>query len=244
MKRVALSEFASVRPSGLVAISLEEGDQLGWVRLTSGKDDVVLITANGKALRIAEKTIRAMGRTGRGVKGIRMKPDDKLASMEVVVPNGYLMVVTEKGFGKRVPIKDYRTSGRGTQGVTTINMAALKTIGTIATARVVKEEDEVTIITTNGVVLRLSVKAIKSQGRNTRGVKLMNVENGDKVSTLARVSETEIEQKVKEEKVEVGAGVQEELFDAEQEEADKGGTINEEEDENGDKDDNQDKEEE
>jgi DNA gyrase subunit A len=235
MKRVALSEFASVRPSGLVAISLEEGDQLGWVRLTSGKDDVFLITANGKALRIAEKTIRAMGRTGRGVKGIRMKPDDKLASMEVAVPNGYLMVVTEKGFGKRVPIKDYRTSGRGTQGVTTINIAALKTIGTIATARVVREEDEVTIITTNGVVLRLSVKAIKSQGRNTRGVKLMNVENGDKVSTLARVSETEIEQKVKEEKVEVGAGVQEELFDAEEEEADKGGTMIEEEDEDGDK---------
>ena len=89
MKRVALSEFASVRPSGLVAISLEEGDQLGWVRLTSGKDDLILVTANGKALRISEKTIRAMGRTGRGVRGIRMKPDDRLASMEVVPPNGF-----------------------------------------------------------------------------------------------------------------------------------------------------------
>ncbi|MCJ7610833.1 MAG: DNA gyrase subunit A, partial [Candidatus Aminicenantes bacterium] len=231
MKRVALSEFASVRPSGLVAISLEEGDQLGWVRLTSGKDDLILVTANGKALRISEKTIRAMGRSGRGVKGIRMKPDDRLASMEVVAPSGYLMVVTEKGFGKRVPLKDYRTTGRGTQGVTTVNIVALKTIGIIATARVVKDEDEVTLITTNGVVLRLSVQAIKPQGRNTRGVKLMNVENGDKVSTLARVSETEIEQKVKEEKVEAETGVQEELFEVEEEEGDKGEKKDEEEEE-------------
>jgi DNA gyrase subunit A len=213
MKRVALSEFINVRPSGMTAISLDDGDLLGWVRLTSGKDDLILVTAHGKALRITEKTIRAMGRTGRGVVGIRMKPGDNLASMEVVTNNDYLMVVTEKGFGKRIPLKEYRTAGRGTQGITTINLDAMKTIGNIATARVVRDEDEVTLITTNGVVLRLSVKAIKPQGRTTRGVKLMNVENGDKVSTLARVSDAEIEQKAKEEKVEVDEGDQEELFD-------------------------------
>lgn len=213
MKRVALSEFVSVRTSGLVAISLDEGDLLGWVRLTSGKDDLILITAHGKALRIAEKSIRAMGRSARGVTGIRMKTGDYLASMEVVSPNDYLMIVTEKGFGKRLLLKDFRTAGRGTQGVAAINQKALKSIGNVATARVVREEDEATLITTNGVVLRLAVKAIRPQGRNTRGVKLMNVENGDKVSTLARVSEAEMEPKVKEEKAEEeGETSQEELF--------------------------------
>ena len=212
MKRVALSEFVSVRTSGLAAINLDEGDMLGWVRLTSGKDDLILITAHGKALRISEKTIRAMGRTGRGVVGMRMKPGDYVASMEVVAKDDYLLLVTEKGFGKRLALKEFRTAGRGTQGVTAINQDALRTIGNVATARVVRAEDEATLITTNGVVLRLSVKAIRTQGRATRGVKLMNVENGDKVSTLARVSEAEMEQKAKEEKVEEDAA-QEELFD-------------------------------
>jgi DNA gyrase subunit A len=212
MKRVALSEFASVRPSGMAAISLNEDDTLGWVRLTSGKDDLILVTAHGKALRIAEKTIRAMGRSGRGVTGIRMKPGDHVASMEVVSANDFLMLVTEKGFGKRLALKEFRTAGRGTQGIAAINLDALKTIGNVATARVVREEDEATLITTNGVVLRLSVKAIKPQGRNTRGVKLMNVENGDKVSTLARVSEAEMEPKAKEGKPEEGEAGQEELF--------------------------------
>jgi DNA gyrase subunit A len=212
MKRVTLSEFVSVRTSGLAAINLDEGDMLGWVRLTSGKDDLILITAHGKALRISEKTIRAMGRTGRGVVGMRMKPGDYVASMEVVAKDDYLLLVTEKGFGKRIALKEFRTAGRGTQGVTAINQDALRTIGNVATARVVRAEDEATLITTNGVVLRLSVKAIRTQGRATRGVKLMNVENGDKVSTLARVSEAEMEQKAKEEKVEEDAA-QEELFD-------------------------------
>lgn len=212
MKRVALSEFVSVRTSGLVAINLDEGDVLGWVRLTSGKDDLILVTAHGKALRIAEKNIRAMGRTGRGVVGIRMKAGDYVASMEVVAKDDYLLLVTEKGFGKRIALKEFRTAGRGTQGVAAINQEALKSVGNVATARVVRAEDEATLITTNGVVLRLSVKAIRTQGRATRGVKLMNVENGDKVSTLARVSEAEMEQKVKEEKAEEDT-TQEELFE-------------------------------
>lgn len=213
MKRVALSEFVSVRPSGLAAISLDEGDMLGWVRLTSGKDDLILITAHGKALRIAEKTIRAMGRSGRGVVGIRMKPGDNVTSMEVVSPNDYLLLVTEKGFGKRIALKEFRTAGRGTQGVGAINADALKTIGNVATARVMREEDEATLITTNGVVLRLAIKAIKPQGRNTRGVKLMNVENGDKISTLARVTESEVESRGKADKSEEDAAEQDELFD-------------------------------
>ncbi len=220
MKRVPLAEFVNVRPSGLNAIMLDEGDELGWVRLTSGKDELIIVTAKGKALRIKEHTIRSMGRTARGVIGIRMQPDDHVASMEVIAPDGYLLVVTEKGYGKRVALKEYNVKGRGTHGMTTIRQDALSTIGQIATARVVRDEDEITIITTNGVVLRLSVKDIASQGRATRGVRLMHIEEGDKVSTLARVSEVELEQKVKEEKA--ASAVQEELFkDEEEEEPDK-----------------------
>jgi len=213
MKRMALSEFSSVRPSGMVAITLEEGDELCWVRLTSGKDDLILVTSHGKALRMSETTVRSMGRTARGVTGIRMKTEDKVASMEVVLNDGYLLVVTEKGFGKRVSLSEYRTAGRGTHGVTTINLGALKTIGNISTARVVKQDDQATIITLNGVALRLLVKNIRPQGRATKGVKLMNVEKGDKVATLARVSEKEIEQKAEEQLPVHKPDIQEDLFE-------------------------------
>ena len=213
MKRVPLSEFASVRNSGMLAISLEEGDMLGWVRLTSGKDDLILVTANGKALRIKENCIRSMGRVARGVTAIRMKDGDRLTSLEVVTTNGFLLLITEKGFGKRVNLNLYRTQGRGTHGVATIKKEMQASIGAIATARVVTLEDEVTIITTNGVMLRLAVKSIASQGRNTKGVHLMKIEKTDKVATLARISDTEAEPKAKEKKSE--SQTQPEIFENE-----------------------------
>ena len=213
MKRVPLSEFASVRNSGMLAISLEEGDMLGWVRLTSGKDDLILVTANGKALRIKENCIRSMGRVARGVTAIRMKDVDRLTSLEVVTTNGFLLLITEKGFGKRVNLNLYRTQGRGTHGVATIKKEMQASIGVIATARVVTLEDEVTIITTNGVMLRLAVKSIASQGRNTKGVHLMKIEKTDKVATLARISDTEAEPKAKEKKSE--SQTQPEIFENE-----------------------------
>jgi DNA gyrase subunit A len=105
-----------VRPSGLIAISLDEDDQLGWACLTGGKDEIILITRNGQALRYPETEIRAMGRTAMGVIGIRTRPGDRLAAMEVVEPEGHLLVVTEKGFGKRTPLAEYSPKGRGTMG--------------------------------------------------------------------------------------------------------------------------------
>ncbi len=213
MKRVPLSEFASVRNSGMLAISLEEGDMLGWVRLTSGKDDLILVTANGKALRIKENCIRSMGRVARGVTAIRMKDGDRLTSLEVVTTDGFLLLITEKGFGKRVNLNLYRTQGRGTHGVATIKKEMQASIGAIATARVVTIEDEVTIITTNGVMLRLAVKSIASQGRSTKGVHLMKIEKTDKVATLARISDTEAEPKAKEKKSE--SQTQPEIFEKE-----------------------------
>jgi DNA gyrase subunit A len=185
MKRVELKEFESVRTSGLIAITLGEKDDLRWVSMTSGKDEIILVTANGQALRFKEEEIRPMGRTARGVIGIRFKDGDMLTSMAVVEKDASLLVVTEKGFGKRTDLDEYRSQGRGTQGVSTIDKNALEKIGKIASARVVQKEDEVTLISHNGIIIRLKVKDISSSGRATRGVKLMNIDKADKLASIA-----------------------------------------------------------
>lgn len=189
MKCVSLSEFDSVRPSGLIAINLDDDDELGWVRLTSGKDDLILVTVNGRALRISEEDIRPTGRTARGVRGIRFKADDRLASMEVVEEKGDLLVVTEKGYGKRTSLEKYRTQGRATQGAATINLKKLKSIGKIACARVVQKADHVTLISNNGIIIRLKASQISKSGRATKGVILMNLGEGDSVASIARFSD-------------------------------------------------------
>ncbi len=189
VKRVELAQFQAVRPSGLIAISLDEDDQLGWVCLTSGKDEIMLVTQNGQALRYPETEIRAMGRPAMGVIGIRTRPGDRLAALEVVEPEGHLLVVTEKGFGKRTPLSEYSPKGRGTMGVMTIDKHALKNVGHIAEARVVQENDEVSLISSHGIVIRIAIKDISVQNRATRGVTIMHLEKGDTVAALARIPE-------------------------------------------------------
>ncbi len=193
VKRVEMSEFASVRPSGLIAINLNEDDQLGWVVLTNGKNEILLVTRHGQALRFAETEIRAMGRTAMGVIGIRMRPGDALAGMDVVEPEGYLMVITEKGFGKRTELREYSSKGRATMGILTIDKRARKAIGEITDARVVQENDEISLISSKGIVIRMAVADISVQGRATRGVTIMNLEEGDSVAAVARISEGEPE---------------------------------------------------
>jgi DNA gyrase subunit A len=187
IKRVALAEFASVRPSGLIAISLDEGDQLGWTYLTHGGDDIILITEKGRALRYSEKLVRVMGRQAAGVNAMRLAAGDHIASMGVVEPNGDLLIVTEHGFGKRTPLSEYHAKGRATGGVLSIDQKALDKIGRVAAARVVQAIDDITIITTGGVVLRTRVKQIKQAGRSARGVHLIEIGEGNKVASLARI---------------------------------------------------------
>ena len=189
VKRIELAEFESVRPSGLIAINLEEDDQLGWVVLTGGKDEIMLITRDGQALRFAETEIRPMGRQAMGVIGIRMRPGDELAAMEVVEPKGFLLVITEKGFGKRTPLSEYTPKGRGTMGVATIDKKAADAIGKIAEARVVQEKDEVSLISSGGIVIRIAVADISVQGRSTRGVTIMHLEKDTTVAAMARIPE-------------------------------------------------------
>jgi DNA gyrase subunit A len=188
MKRIALSDFAQVRPSGLIAINLDEGDRLGWARQTSGQDDVILVTEQGKALRFSEREVRSMGRNAGGVTAIKLGEGDHLASMEVVEANGELLVVTTQGYGKRTPLKDYPVKGRATGGMKTIDQNSLSKVGVIASARVVQEADELTIMSTGGVVLRMKVKDISRSGRATRGVHIMRLQAGDNVASIARVA--------------------------------------------------------
>jgi DNA gyrase subunit A len=188
MKRVAMEEFASVRPSGLIAMNLDEGDTLGWVRLTSGKDEIIIITENGQALRFGEDKVRAMGRQAAGVQGIRLGKEDAVTSMDVVEKEGALLVVTTNGYGKQTPLKEYTPKGRATGGISTIDQKALKEIGKIAAARVVQKDDDLTIMTSNGVAIRLKVNDVKQSGRSTRGVHLIKPQDGDSVASVARIS--------------------------------------------------------
>ncbi|WP_322792406.1 DNA gyrase subunit A, partial [Bellilinea sp.] len=199
VKRVALAEFASVRPSGLIAIGLEDGDELGWARITSGSDDIILVTAQGKAVRFNENEVRVMGRQAAGVSGVRLSKDDQLAGMEVVQPNAELLVVTERGFGKRTPLSEYPPKSRNTGGVTTINQKNLQKIGKIAAVRVVEENDDITLVSANGLIIRMKVKDISRTGRSTRGVRLMVLADDDSVTSVARISAREL-QKAEEEK--------------------------------------------
>ena len=188
IKRVSMSDFASVRPSGLIAINLGEGDELGWARMTDGSDEIILVTEQGQAVRYPENQVRVMGRSAAGVTAIKLRKGDHVTSMEVVEPGADLLVITTKGYGKRTSLSDYPTKNRAITGVQTIDKKALRQIGLVTSARVVQEADDLTIISSNGVVLRTKVKNISQTGRATRGVSIMKMQEGDSVASLARVA--------------------------------------------------------
>jgi DNA gyrase subunit A len=192
VKRVNMEEFDSVRPSGLIAMNLEDGDTLGWARPTSGKDEVIFVTEQGRALRFGEEKIRSMGRQAAGVQGIRLAEGDLVTSMDVVDKDGSLLVVTRGGFGKQTPLKNYVPKGRATHGIATIDQKALDEVGKIAAARVVRMDDDLTIITANGVVLRLKVKDVKQSGRATKGVHLIKPQEDDYVASVARIASEDL----------------------------------------------------
>jgi DNA gyrase subunit A len=194
IKRVALPEFAAVRPSGLIAIGLNSKDVLGWVRLTSGKNEIILVTKKGQALRYHEKQVRPMGRPAGGVRAITLRQGDHLTSMDVVDPKGDLLVVTEKGYGKRTPTKDYPVKGRGTIGVVTLSKEKLDLTGPIASAKVVQDDDDLTIISSGGIVLRTKMKQIKRAGRATMGVRVIDLRKGESVAAVASIAAKDLKQ--------------------------------------------------
>jgi DNA gyrase subunit A len=188
VKKTIIEEYAAVRSSGLIALNLNKGDELGWVKMTRGEEEIILVTEGGYAIRFSGRDIRPMGRAAGGVMGIKLSPKDAVAAMDVVDPKADLLVVTERGFGKRTPLSEYPLYGRYVKGVQTIDVRRLGEIGRIVDARVVSEEDEITFISGEGMVIRTSVKNISSMGRATKGVVIMNLREGDTVASLARIN--------------------------------------------------------
>jgi DNA gyrase subunit A len=185
IKRVALAEFSAVRPSGLIAISLNAGDELGWVRLTQGNDDLILVTEQGQGLRFNEQAVRPMGRTAAGVVAIRMDDGDHLTVAGVVEPNGALFLASLKGYGRCTLLDEFRVQGRGGKGV--IAYRINDKTGPIVDGRVVQDDDEIMLMSENGIVLRTGVAQIPKMGRYTRGVQMMDLKGSDRVASLARL---------------------------------------------------------
>ncbi|HMQ51765.1 MAG TPA: DNA gyrase subunit A [Anaerolineae bacterium] len=184
IKRTNLSEFASVRPSGLIAINLDDDDQLNWVKLTDGDSEVILVTRQGQAIRFHESDVRPMGRTAAGVGAMRMKGSDELSGMDVVDPDGDLLVVTEKGYAKRTSLAEYNLQRRNGSGVRTLAKNLTKT-GPIVMGGVVTDDGDITLISKEGITLRTSIKSISRQGRSTSGVRVMSLKSGDVVASVA-----------------------------------------------------------
>lgn len=196
VKKTPLQEFLNARKGGLIAVSLEDDDELIDVRLTDGKHEVTLITHNGLSIRFSENDVRAMGRTARGVRGISLSRADKVMALEVVSPDhereAELLVVTEHGYGKRTPFHEYRAQTRGGKGIYTIRV--MDKNGPVMGAKMVRPGDEVMIITARGVVIRQGVTEISQQGRHTQGVTLIRLDKDDRVVSIARVIAEETEE--------------------------------------------------
>lgn len=184
-KKVAVKDFRSVRRSGIIAIKLDDDDSLVDAIVTDGKSELLIATAMGHALRLKEETVRPMGRTAHGVTGIRMKEGNFVCAVRKIIKDADFLVVTENGYGKRIPVKNFTVHGRGTRGqiYTKLNERTGNAVGVI----LVKKSDQIVIITSRGMIIKLKVRSISILGRNAAGVKLVNIKEPDTVAGVARV---------------------------------------------------------
>jgi len=185
VKKTSLSEFSNVRKGGIIAISIEPGDTLIDVKLTTGQSEMVIITKDGMSIRFREEDVRSMGRPAGGVKGITLDAGDLVVAAAIVVPDATLLVAGENGIGKRTAFDEYRVQSRGGKGI--ITMKTGDRTGGVAGALTVRDSDEIMLITVGGQMVRTSVKDIREAGRNTMGVKLVNLDAGDKLQAIAQV---------------------------------------------------------
>lgn len=197
VKKTSLSAFANIRKAGLIALGLREDDELIGVRLTDGNQDIIMATRNGMSIRFPEADVRSMGRVAAGVKGIALDADDVIIDMDVVQSDATVLAVTERGYGKRTPIDDYRTQTRGGKGIKTLNVT--KKNGHVVAMKIVHENEDLMIITDFGIAIRLHIDEVSTQGRNTQGVKLINLGASGVVSTVARIISTEEDRPLDEE---------------------------------------------
>jgi DNA gyrase subunit A len=185
VKKTVLSAYGNVRKGGIISITIEKGDRLIGVKLTNGNNEIVLVTKDGMSIRFHEEDARDMGRGAVGVWGIRPEKGDYVVSVEIVDPNATLLVAGEHGIGKRTPFDEYRVQSRGGKGI--ITMKTTDKVGCVVGALTVTDADEIMLSTAQGQTVRTPCKDIRTAGRNTQGVKLIDLDKGDKLVAIARV---------------------------------------------------------
>ncbi|TMD04993.1 MAG: DNA gyrase subunit A [Chloroflexi bacterium] len=191
IKKTPARLYSQVRRNGLIAIDLAEGDELNWVKLSSGSDELLIATSDGKAIRFSEKEVRPMGRDTQGVRGIRLREGGVVAGFDIVRKKAHVLVVSSRGYGKLTPIEEYPSHGRGGQGVYTMDVT--DRTGPLVGMRVVtnREDEQLIVISEGGQVIRIPVEAIRVAGRQTQGVIIMRLDEGDTVATIAGVGGAE-----------------------------------------------------
>ncbi|MEB3329280.1 MAG: DNA gyrase subunit A [Candidatus Sericytochromatia bacterium] len=192
IKKTELTAFSNIRRNGLIAVALDEGDALGWVRMTDGGQSIVIGTLEGMAIHFPEEELRPLGRTARGVKAISLRPEDRVVSMDISREGSDVLVVTTDGFGKRTPIEEYRCQARGGLGLINVKLNVNRQ-GKVAAILVVSEQEEVVIVTTNGVVIRQGVREVRRTGRSAQGTRLQRLGDDDRVVGVAPVVVTDDE---------------------------------------------------
>jgi DNA gyrase subunit A len=187
IKKVPMSEFSNIRRSGIIAISLSEGDELGWVRQSNGKSDVIIGTSNGMCIRYSEEDLRPMGRTARGVRAITLRVSDAIVGCDAIEPkeSSYVLVVTNDGYGKRVKLDEFRQQGRGGVGIIGTKFKTAKS--RLACLSIIEPEDQIVIATANGVVVRQQGSEISAQGRMATGVRLQQLALDDEVVSVSPI---------------------------------------------------------
>lgn len=201
IKKTALSNFDTNRKTGLIAMNLKDGDELIGIKQTTGNNNVIIVTKHGKCICFSEEDVRPMGRIAGGVRAIKLEGDDEVVSMELVEPGQELLVVTQKGFGKRTKVEEYKVQVRGGKGLLTYDKAKFKKTGELVGAIVVDDEDDVMLINSDGIIIRMEAKEISRLGRATQGVKIMNIADGTNIISLAKVArQDELENEIKDEK--------------------------------------------
>ncbi len=201
-KRTPLTSFANIRNNGLIALNLREDDELISVRLTDGSKEIIIGTSSGMLIRFPEEDVRSMGRTATGVKGITLRDEDEVVGMEVLEDNSQILIVTKNGYGKRTPAEEYRIQGRGGKGIKTCNITEKN--GSLVSMKAVTGEEDLMLITTGGVLIRMAVGDISVMGRNTQGVRLIRLDENQNefVATVAKVEKEEETQEEATESVE------------------------------------------
>ena len=198
IKKTPLSQFDTQRKTGLIAINLKDDDQLIGIKETTGSNNVIIVTKNGKCICFSEEDVRSMGRIAGGVRAIKLEKDDEVVAMELVEPGQELLVVTENGYGKRTPVEDYKIQVRGGKGLLTYDKSKFKKTGALIGAMVVDEDDEVLMINSEGIIIRIRAGEVSKLGRATQGVKIMKVEDDVKIVAMAKVIKEDEEEEVKE----------------------------------------------